>query len=84
MRRSLPGCGARDHLIMGPDAWVALAALIVTCLMLLAGIAYRQGAIAADLKELRRRMEVIESKLDHRKPARLSWMVLLVVIPVAP
>jgi len=69
---------------MGPDAWVALAALIVTCLMLLAGIAYRQGAIAADLKELRRRMEVIESKLDHRKPARLSWMVLLVVIPVAP
>jgi hypothetical protein len=58
---------------MGSDAWIALAALIVTCLMILCGLAYQQGRIAADMKELRRRLEVIEAKLDHRKPARLGW-----------
>jgi len=55
---------------MGADQWIAAAALSVTLLGGLASVVYRLGGLAADLREVRRRVERIEDKLDHRRAPR--------------
>jgi len=54
---------------MGAGEWIALAALVLTGAGMAAGIVYRMGQQTAELRELVRRVDRIEGKLD-RVPKR--------------
>ena len=56
-------------MIMGAGEWIALAGLITTGLGAAAGVAYRLGQVMAELREVIRRVERIEGKID-RVPKR--------------
>ena len=54
---------------MGPGEWIALSALLLTGLAMAGGIVYRMGQLVASMRELERRIERVEGKLD-RVPKR--------------
>jgi len=54
---------------MGAGEWIALAALVLTGAGMAAGIVFRMGQQTAELRELVRRVDRIEGKLD-RVPKR--------------
>ncbi len=56
-------------LIMGSGEWIALAALLLTGMGTAGGIIYRMGQMVAQFRELARRVDRIEGKLD-RVPKR--------------
>jgi branched-subunit amino acid permease len=54
---------------MGPGEWIALSGIVLTAATLAAGGIYRLGQVMGELRELARRVERIEGKLD-RVPKR--------------
>jgi hypothetical protein len=54
---------------MGAGEWIALAGLVTSCLAAGAGVAYRLGQVMAEVREVIRRVDRIEGKLD-RVPKR--------------
>jgi len=54
---------------MGAGEWIALAGLATSCLGAAAGVAYRLGQVMAEVREVIRRVDRIEGKLD-RVPKR--------------
>ena len=54
---------------MGPGEWIALGGLLLTGLAMAGGITYRMGQLVASMRELERRIERVEGKLD-RVPKR--------------
>ena len=54
---------------MGPGEWIALGGIVLTAATLAAGGIYRLGQVMGELRELARRVDRIEGKLD-RVPKR--------------
>lgn len=56
-------------MIMGPGEWIALAGVALTGIAGGLGVAYQLGQIAGAVRELTRRVDRIEGKID-RVPKR--------------
>jgi hypothetical protein len=56
---------------MGPGEWIALSALMLTGAGMAGGVVYRMGQLVASMRELERRIERIEGKVD-RVPKRAA------------
>ena len=54
---------------MGPGEWIALGGLMLTGAAMASGVVYRMGQLVASMRELERRIERVEGKLD-RVPKR--------------
>ena len=70
-RRVIQQARSRIIVIMGAGEWIALAALVLTGLGMAGGIVYRMGQLVSSMRDLERRIERIEGKVD-RVPKRAA------------
>lgn len=60
------------NLIMVAGDWIALGAVIVTVFGAWGGVVYKMGQFSSDLREVGRRVQRMEDKMDSRAARRTS------------